>query len=382
MTIIFVLMFGATLFLCLSSYALYPLVIWGLSRVQRFRIQYADIAPSISVIISAFNESKHIEKKMENTLSLEYPKGKMEILIGSDGSTDETETIAKKFIGPGIHVFPFKENRGKTIVQNDLVAHAKSDILVFTDAASFLPPDALRKVVRNFADDRIGCVAGKMRFVNTESNVTTRSQGIYWRYESKIRKWESDLGRMIGVDGPLYAIRKKYYIPLGSNIISDMISPLLVLAQGKGVVLEPEALVDEEPKRQSHQEFSTRRRIILRGLIALSAHRALLNPLGHSLLTLQILFHKIVRWFVGPLVILNAFSCVMLSGHLFFQIFLVLYSLFLIAAIVGKLTDQAGIRTRLLSIPYYFGLVNLAATAGIIDFFRNKQAISWIPVRD
>ena len=367
--------------LCLSTYFVYPAVIWLIGRVRPLKTIKEEITPSVSVIIPAHNEAKSIDRKIRNTLDLDYPRDKMEILVGSDGSNDATAAIAKGFGERGVRVFDFKVNRGKTAVQNDLVAQARGEILIFTDAASFLSQGSIRKIVNNFADHRIGCVAGRLRYVNTDSNLNTQSQGLYWSYEVKVREFESELGSLIGVDGPLYAVRRGCYVPLAPNLISDLMTPLLVLEQGKKVVLEPEAVVDEEPTAKSEQEFATRKRITLRGLVGISAHLRLLNPVKNPLLSFQIFFHKAVRWFVGPLVVLNILSCIALSHHPFFKLMLVAYSCLLFGAALGWLAERWGIQAKILRIPYYFCLVNLAATMGIMSFLRKQQAVTWTPVR-
>jgi biofilm PGA synthesis N-glycosyltransferase PgaC len=377
----FLIVYFLTLFLCLSSYAFYPMAIWGVGRMFSFRPRQGGIIPCVSIIIPAHNEAKSIEHKIENVLGLEYPKNKVEVLVGSDGSSDGTSTLVRKYAGRGVRLVNFETNRGKTAVQNDLVRESKGEVLIFTDAASFFRPDAIHKIVRKFADDRVGCVAGRMRFVETSPNLTTQSQGLYWNYELKIRELESNLGSLIGVDGPLYAVRRECYVPLGDNVISDFLTPLLVLEQGRRVVLEPEALVDEFPTVNAGQEFTTRRRITLRGLVGLCAYTKLLNPLRHPSLAFQLFFHKVLRWFVGPLAIFNILACYTLSSHWFFKFILLGYLLFFLAAVVGWLTEPLGIKAKVLIVPYYFCLVNLAATMGIIDFLRKRQAITWEPVR-
>lgn len=379
---VLLIIYSVTFVLCLGSYFLYPLGIFLFGKIAHFSVQQSDILPPVSVIISAYNEGRDIEKKLDNTLALDYPREKVEILVGSDGSTDDTAKVIEKYPEPGIRFFKFQENRGKTSVQNDLVEKASHDILIFTDAASFLPKDALQKMVRNFADKRVGCVAGKMRFIDVDKNITTQSQGLYWRYEVKVRDLESSLGSLVGVDGPLYAVRKECYVPLAPNIISDLMTPLLVLGKGKKVILEPEAFVDEEPKEKSGQEFDTRRRITLRGMVGIFSHSELLNPVRHPLLSVQILFHKVIRWAVGLLVFINVLSCLGLALYSqVFQWILVGYGVFFISAILGGLAAGRGIKVKALSVPYYFCLVNMAASLGIIDFFRGKQAITWKTVR-
>ncbi len=374
--------FWVSLLLVAASYFLYPLFVFVLGKVVRVSVKKLNIEPKVSVVISAYNEGKDIREKLLNTLSLDYPAEKIEILVGSDGSQDDTAAFVKEFSDRGVRFFDFKENRGKTSVQNDLVDAASHDILIFTDAASFLPPEAVRKLVANFADPTVGCVAGKMRFVDTDKNITTQSQGIYWRYEVKVRELESALGSLIGVDGPLYAVRRENYVHLAPNIISDLMTPLLVLGQGKRVVLEPEAFVDEEPKEKTDQEFSTRRRITLRGMVGVFSHSRLLNPFQYPLVSFQILFHKVVRWNVGALVVLNFLCCVFLaSDHGFFQIFLMAYGAFGLLALLGWFASLMGFSVRGLSIPYYFLLVNLAASWGVWDFLRGQQAVTWKTVR-
>ena len=367
-----IVIFICTLSACLLTYFFYPLSIWIIGIFFPLKTVKKDILPKISIIIAAYNEAKHINSKILNTLQLDYPKEKVEILIGSDGSSDDTCKIVEQYIPTGIRLFKYPSNRGKTTVQNDLVMESTGDILVFTDAAALLPHDAVRKIVRNFADDRTGCVAGTMRFVGTDYNLTTRSQGLYWKYEIKMREWESRLGRLIGVDGPLYAVRRDCYEPLEDHIISDLMTPLIVLAKGKNVVIDPEAMVDEDPTNKAHQEFATRRRITLRGLVGIYSFRQLLNPLKYPFLALQLFFHKILRWFVGVLLAINFLACIGLLNYGFFKVWLFLYILLLVAAVLGWIAEHGGLSIKFLSIPYYFVLVNSAATAGIIDFFLKK----------
>ncbi len=378
---VFLVLFWMTFLLCATTYIIYPITIYFFSKFCSVNVNKKDICPLVSIIISAFNEEQYIEEKIVNTLSLSYPKDKIEIIIGSDGSFDKTVEIAKKYIDQGIKIVDFEINRGKTAIQNECVKISKGEILIFTDAASFLNKDAIIKIVRNFADPRIGCVAGQLKFVNTRKNLTTESQGLYWRYEFKIREIESRLGRLIGVDGPLYAIRRENYVTLQENMISDFISPLLVLADRKKVVLEPEAIASEDPTLMTGQELNTRRRITLRALTGLATHAILLNPFKHHALSLQIFFHKLLRWFVGPLIIINVFACFTLSNHAFFDAILIGYLLFFMSALLGMLISHFRIKWRIFTVPYYFTLVNLAATLGIIDYFRRKQVVTWKPVR-
>ena len=381
MTSVLSTIFTITILLSIATYVAYPILIRMIGLLFPFTPRGAQELPAVSIVIAAFNEEKDIESKLQNTMDLEYPKEKMEILVGSDGSEDKTYEIASEFVQHGVRVLDYKKNRGKTAVQNDLVAISQHDIIVFTDAASFLKKDSLIHLVRAFGDERVGAVAGRMEFIDDDYNLTTESQSIYWKYEMKLRMAESSIGRLIGVDGPLYAVRKEFYVPLASNIISDLMTPLLVLKQGKRVVLDRDATVFEMPTKKAQQEIQTRRRITLRGLIGIFAFPELLSLVKYPIISFQILLHKVLRWFVGPMVIINLLICLLLSSYPFFCIFLFLHLAFYLAAIIGWFAEKKNISIFLLKVPYYFCLVNLAATLGIIDFFRNKQAVSWKPVR-
>jgi cellulose synthase/poly-beta-1,6-N-acetylglucosamine synthase-like glycosyltransferase len=376
------ILFYLSLLLCLTSYVFYPVIIAVLSKYFCYKPKKSEITPYVSIIISAYNEEKDIAKKIENTLALDYPNDRFDILIGSDGSVDETAVIVSKY--SSVHFYDYSHNRGKTSVQNDLVKESKGEILVFTDAASFLSKDALKTIVRNFADENVGCVAGRMEFVDTENNLNTQSQGIYWNYEVTIRELESRLGSLIGVDGPLYAVRSDCYVPLQNNIISDLITPLLVLKQGKKVILESEAIVEEEPTQKSQHEFNTRRRITLRGLIGVFAYKELLNPAKYPGLSLQIISHKLLRWFIGPLAILNFLTCISLIFYdiMIINLIFTAYVALIMTALLGWFLDKVGQKNYFLAVPYYFFLVNIAATYGIMDFIMKKQATTWSTERN
>lgn len=382
MTVLFSGIFWLSLLFCLGTYVFYPVVIWIVGVLRPLHVNKAAVTPFVSVIIPAFNEAKHIQKKIENTLNVDYPKECMEILVGSDGSTDDTALIMQEYVSETVRFFDFTENRGKTAVQNDLVKYARGDILIFTDAASFEDSASFKAIVNNFNDKRVGCVAGCMHFLDTETNLTTQSQGLYWKYESKIREFESRIGSLIGVDGPLYAVKPEYYVPLEYHMISDLLTPLLVLEKGGKVVFESAAQVYEEPTVKTVQEYTTRRRITLRGLVGLRNHGYLLHPLKHPFLSFQILFHKVVRWGVGLLWGLNILSCVVLASQPVFLFLLGLHCLVIALALLGWGASTKGSGYRILTVPYYFSLVNLAATMGIVDFFRKKQAVAWKPVRE
>lgn len=360
-------------------YFIYPMLLTRLSRFIGRHYIRNEIAPPVSIVISAFNEERTIAQKIENTLSLDYPRELVEIIVGSDGSTDRTGEIVRSYEDKGVRLLAFPENRGKTMVQNDCVSQASHEIVVFMDAASMCEKCSLKKLVANFADSRVGAVAGRVVFTRESKNLTTESQGVYWRYEQILKKAESSLGSLVGVDGPLYAIRKSLYTDLDQDMMSDFISPLLVISSGSSVVYEPEAVTYEEATTSTADEFNTRRRIVTRGFTGISRHLELLNPAGKPMLAWQILSHKILRWLVGFYYVGMLVSSMLLAGRRFY-----LLAFSGLAAVLGlslygmKARDSA---SRWYTVPYYFVLVNLAAMFGAADYLRGRRVISWKPVR-
>lgn len=361
-------------------YLLYPLLVSLLARHAGRRYEKAVIEPPISIIITAYNEEQHMARKIENTLALDYPKDRMEIIVGSDGSTDRTNEIVESYKDRGVHLRAFTENRGKTMVQNDCVLAATHEIIVFMDAASLCKEDCLKRLVSNLADPRIGAVAGRVVFTQLRKNLTTESQGIYWRYEQFIKKAESSIGSLIGVDGPLYAIRKSLYTHLDADMMSDFITPILVLRDGHAVVYEPDATTFEEATTRAKDEFRTRKRIVIRGFTALSRYPEVLNIAARPLLAWQVLSHKVLRWIAGFFYAGMTVSSFMLMTEW-------LYALAFCGLVMVVLQAYRGLKNqgrprKSFAVPYYFMLVNLAAMKGTIDFLRGKRIISWKPVRD
>ena len=360
-------------------YFIYPSLIYLYSKVCSKNFTNHEIFPPLSIIITAYNEEFDIASKLENTLSLDYPKEKLEIIVGSDGSTDKTNDIVKTFEKKGVKLLAFSDNRGKTMTQNDCVGIAKNNIIVFMDAASFCNKNSLKTLVSRFSDSRVGAVAGRIEFVASKDNIVTQSQGAYWRYEQFLKKSESNIGSLVGVDGPLYAIKKELYVPLSSDMISDLITPLLVIKQGYSVVLASDAVTYEVATSSSKDEKNTRRRVVLRGLIGLFRYHSLMNPFKHTILAWQIISHKILRWLVGVFFIIMILAAACLASNQFYLIILFLILAFLSLAFVGY--KYPGIKKPYFVIPYYFMLVNWAAMLGVYDFIKGKRIVTWKPVR-
>ena len=205
--------------LILYVYFGYPLLILIFSRLRPApSIQKADITPTVALIITAYNEEKVIAQKIENSLSLDYPRDKLEIIVASDGSTDRTNEIVSRYQNQGVKLVILETNQGKSATQNLAVSEAHCDIVLFTDANVMIQPDAVRKMVSNFGNEKVGCVVGKVTYINEEDTSVSQGEGVYWRYELFLRKKESDLGNLAMGSGPIMAIRKELFKPLDPDV--------------------------------------------------------------------------------------------------------------------------------------------------------------------
>ena len=223
----------------------------------------------VSFLIPAKNEESIIEKKIENCFQLDYPKDKIEFIVISDGSTDNTVQIVKGYKHHNVKLIELKENRGKTEAQNIAVQQAQGEIIIFSDANAMYDKDAVKHMVRHFEDPEVGCVSGELHYLEDMNNPVGTEESLYWKYEKTIKKLEDRFNSIIGANGSIYTVRKRDYIPLESDIISDFIEPLEVKYHGKKVVYEPLAESYEKSSTSFDQELKRKRRIICRSIYSL-----------------------------------------------------------------------------------------------------------------
>jgi poly-beta-1,6-N-acetyl-D-glucosamine synthase len=356
------------------AYAGYPLVLYciGIFRGKR---THADDAycPRVIFIISAHNEERIIREKIENSLALEYPKDKLRIVVASDGSVDATNDIVREYESRGVILKAFERREGKSATLNRTVLGLEGDILVFSDANAFYRDDAIHKLVRNMADEEIGCVVGKLVYLSNHSYVG-KGESLYWRYESLLNGLEGRLHSVLVGTGTIFAVRRDLFSPLIRDVANDFQLPAEVASRGYGVVYEREAIAYERSTFFFREEFSRKRRIIVRGL---TGFRALRGNFGGAFRIFQFLSRKLIRWWIGPLLpVLYAASLVLLSHPACFALF-VLQSLFYVLAIVGAILRRGGVQSRILFIPFYFVMVNAASFAAIMKYLCGGRLTSW-----
>ena len=255
------------------TYAGYPLLLMLLSRFRGKPVLRRDFTPSVTVIIAAYNEERDLAKKLENTLALDYPESKLEILVTSDCSTDRTDDIVRSFAPRGVKLHRQAERLGKTAAQNAAVEKATGEVLLFSDATTHYRPDVLRHLVPSFADNSVGCVTGNVIYAHDADSSVSHGTRSYWNYEFLLKKHESAITSLIGVCGCMYAVRKSAYIPLYHEACSDFLVATTMVRQGLRAVYEPEAVCVEEPNAKANRELAVRVRIITQTLADLWRNR-------------------------------------------------------------------------------------------------------------
>ena len=369
--------FWLLIILVVHAYCLYPAILFIFFRLHSRRFRKLDKIPGISIIVSAYNEEAVIESKIEDLLRLDYPKESLEIIIASDGSFDGTNKIVKMYKGDGISLVAYNARRGKAEVLNRTIPKAENDIVVLSDANTYFKKDALKKLVRNFQDIKVGCVCGEIRFKNNRKNNAGDMEGFYWRYEVFLKRLEGMRGSLLGANGGIYAIRKRLFEPVPSNtIVEDFVIPMKILEKGYRVAYEPRAIAYEETANGIIQEMARRVRIGAGDFQSLILTRKLLNPLrGFS--SFAFWSHKVIRWF-APFILTGAlfFNAFLVGQRLYLVLFLVQLS-FYFAALLGRLFSSTRIHIKILWFCYYFVSMNIALLVGFFKFLTNSQSVMW-----
>lgn len=365
------------------TYIGYPALIFVLSLLFRRPVRRADILPRVSVIIAAYNEERDLAAKLENTLSLDYPRDHLEIIVASDCSTDGTDEIVRSFQAQGVILYRQPEHFGKTIAQNRAVKQSNGDILVFSDATTMYRPDALRQIVRSFADPEVGCVAGQLIYEDAASTAVGKGCRSYWGYEKLLKYCESHLGSLIGVSGCLYAVRRSCHSRLANDMIDDFVIATEIHLQGLRTVYDPDAVGVEDTNHRARDEFRMRVRVISQTMSALHRYREVLNPFKHGQFALQMAAHKVLRYAV-PFLLMTAFASSALARNstdwlqLAFIGQLILYGV----AVAGWAGERLQIKIGPLAIPYYFVLVNAASFIAFLKALYGEAYVVWEPLRD
>lgn len=365
-----------------ATYLFYPFSMVVLARAFAKSHATSDLCPPVTLIISAYNEERVIEEKVCNALDLDYPPEQLEIMVISDGSTDRTDEIVRRYGDRGVRLCRQEPQAGKSSNLTRFVPEAKGEIIVFSDANSMYDKQALKNLVRHFHDPKVGYTVGHQRYVSDQSSAVSISERSYWDFEVALKQWESAFGSVVGGDGAIYAIRAELFRPLAADDISDFVNPLQIVVQGYRGVFDREAFCLESVPSSYEAEFRRKIRIVNRALRGLVRTRQALNPFRVGAFAYQVFFHKAVRWFV-PYFMVGLMACTLAlvwqRGHPIYDLALSGQAAFYGLALLRFVPGAGGWKPVYLA--YYFCMANLAALLGTFSYFRGRQFVTWRPER-
>lgn len=378
-------LFWLSAVLIVYIYIGYPALMGLLAALKTRSMAYDDAhEPTVSILIAAYNEANDIAATLENKVAQTYPREKLEVIVVSDESEDETDGIVQRYASNSeitIRLFRQTPRQGKTAGLNRIAPEATGDIILFSDANSEWAPDAVRKLVRNFADPEVGYVTGKMVYTQADGALMGDGCSAYMKYENWIRAQETAVGSIVGVDGGIDAMRRSLYSPLNPDQLPDFVQPLKVVEQGYRVIYEPDALLKEQALDDADSEFAMRVRVSLRAIWALYDMRQLLNPIRHGLYAFQLMSHKVLRYsaFI-PLAVLALVSTILAdAGSLYTLAFLAQVGFYGFACAGHRRQARSQSVPIVYGVPYYFTLLNVACYKAAVAFWQGEKKATWQP---
>lgn len=368
-------------FLLFYVYAGYPLVLALSGLFVRRPRPEPGYSPSISVLIAAYNEEAAIERKLQQTLALEYPRDKVEILVLSDCSTDRTDEIVKAFPDPRVRLVRMPERRGKTHAQNQGIKHAGGEVVIFSDATAIYHSKALLYLACNYQDASVGAVSGRYQYFDPgDQSPTGLGSVAFWSYENLIKKMQSRIKTITGCCGCIYSVRKAAYTELADDVISDLVQPLQAIRKGYRVLFEDRALAYEETTQSTAEEFSMRVRVVTRAMRGLLSVSDLLKPWKFFWPAFQLWSHKVLRWMV-PLFLILMFAANLLLLDSPVYTFTLAGQLLLYGAAIVNMLVPLHRKWKPLGIPLFFCTLNAAALVSMIEICRGRKYVTWQTVR-
>lgn len=378
------IIFWLSVFIVVYSYVGYGILIGILVKLKRLFIKKPKLSlsklPEVTLVIAAYNEEAYIAEKIKNSIGLTYPEGKLRIFIVTDGSTDKTPEIASQF--PEVRVLHSAARKGKVAAINRVMEFIETPIVVFSDANTFLNKDSLINITRHYETPSIGGVAGEKKILQNKNDKAVGSgEGLYWKYESFLKKMDSEFYSVVGAAGELFSIRTELYEHVGDNVLlDDFVISLRICRKGYRVAYEPEAYAMESPSSSLKEEEKRKIRISAGGFQSIWMLRDLLNIFKYPALSFQYISHRVLRWAVCPfllplILILNVFLA-FTAGNWYLYI-LIAQAAFYLMAFAGWILAERNIKSKFLYVPYYFLFINLSLYKGFNRYLKGQQTVLW-----
>lgn len=383
------ILFWACLLIVFYTYIGYGILLYIIIRLRRlFKgnpqktvLPQDEELPTMTLMICAYNEEDVVTEKMENTQALDYPKDKLRIMWVTDGSNDRTNEFLAAY--PEVDIVFSPERRGKTAALKHGLRELQTRYVAFTDANTMINPGALREIARLFGDPTVGCVSGEKRVAARKAGeMAAEGEGLYWRYESTLKRWDSELYSAMGAAGELYAIDPTLCREVPDEaLLDDFMLSMYVVQAGKRIAYTPDAYALEYGSANIHEESKRKRRIAAGGLQSIWWLRSMLNPLRQPLVTFQYVSHRVLRWSITPvamvLLLLVNILLVAMGAGTFYTVMLILQALFYVMALAGWLLNRYGYKNKLLYTAYYFVFMNLNIFRGMAYLRSHGKNGAW-----
>lgn len=388
------IIFWLCLALVVYTYVGYGAVLYIILKVKNifFRRETTPILPldpqllpDVTLMICAYNEADVIEEKMQNIRALNYPQEKLCVMWVTDGSNDNSNELLQAY--PEVKLVYSPERKGKAAAMQHGLQENKAEYVIFTDANTMLNADAIREIVRQFMKKNVSCVSGEKRVAARHAGqATAEGEGVYWKYESMLKRWDSELYSAMGAAGELFAVRMSHYLPAPSNaLLDDFMISMLILKDGHRIAYTNEAYATEYGSASTAEESKRKRRIAAGGLQSIWWLRSLMNPFAYPKVAFQYVSHRVLRWSITPLALFALFPLNLLllfaSGSLIYQLLFLLQLFFYLSALTGHILKVSGRRNKLLYIPCYFLFMNLNVFLGIGYLMSHKDSGTWEKAR-
>ena len=388
------IIFWLCLALVVYTYVGYGAVLYIILKVKNifFRRETTPILPldpqllpDVTLMICAYNEADVIEEKMQNIRALNYPQDKLCVMWVTDGSSDNSNELLQAY--PEVKLVYSPERKGKAAAMQHGLQENKAEYVIFTDANTMLNADAIREIVRQFMKKNVSCVSGEKRVAARHAGqATAEGEGVYWKYESMLKRWDSELYSAMGAAGELFAVRMSHYLPAPSNaLLDDFMMSMLILKDGHRIAYTNEAYATEYGSASTAEESKRKRRIAAGGLQSIWWLRSLMNPFAYPKVAFQYVSHRVLRWSITPLALFALFPLNLLllfaSGSLIYQLLFLLQLFFYLSALTGHILKVSGRRNKLLYIPCYFLFMNLNVFLGIGYLMSHKDSGTWEKAR-
>lgn len=367
------------------SYIGYGIVLYLLVKLKQFifgltKLKAMDELPTVTLLVAAWNEESCIEDKIQNSFALNYPPNKLIFLFITDGSSDNTTAIVKSY--SYVDCMHIDMRSGKTAAINRAMKQVTTDIVVFSDANTMLNKNALLEIVKHYSDEKVGCVSGEKRVrIPETAQASAAGEGLYWKYESKLKQWDAELYSAAGAAGELFSIRTHLFNETEvDTILDDFVISLRIVEKGYVIAYEPNAYALENSSDSIKEELKRKVRICAGGFQSMIRLSSLLNVFKHPVFTFQYVSHRVLRWTIAPLALfmllpLNVYLA--FTGPYIYKMILVLQVLFYAFAILGWKYEKMKTRKKLFFIPFYFLMMNYSVLAGFKRFLFNEQSQMW-----